>query len=92
MYMPAGVKVQYKSNFTDTSIGSFTQAASQISEGGPMTTDKMSSIGKDVFFSAGATAVAETLVDAQILAYKLADSLELPSKTYDKSIGDHGLI
>ncbi len=40
----------------------------------------------------GATAVAETLVDAQILAYKLADSLQLPSKTYDRSIGDHGLI
>lgn len=40
----------------------------------------------------GATAVAETLVDAQILAYKLADSLQLPSKTYDRNIGDHGLI
>lgn len=40
----------------------------------------------------GATAVAETLVDAQILAYKLADSLQLPSKTYDRHIGDHGLI
>ena len=40
----------------------------------------------------GATAVAENLVDAQILAYKLADSLQIPAKTYDRNIGDHGLI
>lgn len=40
----------------------------------------------------GATGVAETLVDAQILAYKLAESIEIPSKTYEKNIGDHGMI
>jgi len=40
----------------------------------------------------GATAVAETLVDAQILAYKLADALQLPSKTYARNIGDQGML
>ena len=40
----------------------------------------------------GATAVAETLVDAQILAYKLADALQLPSKTYVRNIGDQGML
>lgn len=40
----------------------------------------------------GATGVAETLVDAQILAYKLAESIEIPSKTYQKNIGDQGML
>jgi phosphoribosylamine---glycine ligase len=40
----------------------------------------------------GATAVAESLLDAQILAYKLADSISLPSKAYERDIGDHGMI
>ena len=30
MYMPADIKVSYKANYTDTSIGSLTQAASQV--------------------------------------------------------------
>ena len=68
MYMPANVKVSYKSNFTDTSIGSFTQAISQASEEGAITTDKMSSIGKDVLFSAGANAVADLLSNIPALA------------------------
>jgi phosphoribosylamine--glycine ligase len=40
----------------------------------------------------GATAVAESLLDAQILAYKLADTLALPSKSFKKDIGDQGMI
>ena len=40
----------------------------------------------------GATAVAESLLDAQILAYKLADSISLPSKSFERDIGDHGMI
>ncbi len=40
----------------------------------------------------GATAVAESLLDAQILAYKLADSLSIPSKSFKKDIGDQGMI
>lgn len=40
----------------------------------------------------GATAVAETLVDAQILAYKLADSLSIPCKSFSRDIGDQGMI
>lgn len=40
----------------------------------------------------GATAVAETLVDAQILAYKLADSISIPAKTFSRDIGDQGMI
>lgn len=40
----------------------------------------------------GATAIAESLLDAQILAYKLADSISLPSKTYQRDIGDQGMI
>jgi phosphoribosylamine--glycine ligase len=40
----------------------------------------------------GATAVAESLLDAQILAYKLADSISLPSKAFERDIGDHGMI
>ena len=30
MYMPADIKVSYKANYTDTSVGSLTQAASQV--------------------------------------------------------------
>jgi phosphoribosylamine--glycine ligase len=40
----------------------------------------------------GATAVAESLLDAQIMAYKLADTLIIPSKSFKKDIGDQGLI
>ena len=40
----------------------------------------------------GATAVAESLLDAQILAYKLADSISVPSKSFERDIGDHGMI
>jgi phosphoribosylamine--glycine ligase len=40
----------------------------------------------------GATAVAESLLDAQILAYKLADTLAIPSKSFKKDIGDQGMI
>ena len=40
----------------------------------------------------GATAVASNLVDAQILAYKIADSIALPSKYYLKDIGDQGML
>ena len=40
----------------------------------------------------GATALAENLVDAQILAYKLAETVELPGKYYQKNIGDQGMI
>ncbi len=40
----------------------------------------------------GATAVAENLLDAQILAYKLADTISVPSKYYERNIGDQGMI
>jgi len=40
----------------------------------------------------GATAVAESLLDAQILAYKLADTLSIPAKSFKKDIGDQGMI
>jgi phosphoribosylamine--glycine ligase len=40
----------------------------------------------------GATAIAENLLDAQILAYKLADTLALPSKSFQKDIGDQGMV
>jgi phosphoribosylamine-glycine ligase len=40
----------------------------------------------------GATAIAETLLDAQIIAYKLADTLALPAKTFQKDIGDQGML
>lgn len=40
----------------------------------------------------GATAVAESLVDAQILAYKLADTIAVPSKYYERNIGDQGML
>ena len=40
----------------------------------------------------GATAVAENLLDAQILAYKLADKISLPSKYFETNIGDAGMI
>lgn len=40
----------------------------------------------------GATAIAENLLDAQILAYKLADKISLPSKYYEAHIGDAGMI
>jgi phosphoribosylamine--glycine ligase len=40
----------------------------------------------------GATAVAENLLDAQILAYKLADTISVPSKCYERNIGDQGMV
>jgi phosphoribosylamine--glycine ligase len=40
----------------------------------------------------GATAIAESLLDAQILAYKLADTLAIPYKSFKKDIGDQGMI
>lgn len=40
----------------------------------------------------GATAVANNLVDAQILAYRIADKIQIPSKYYLKDIGDQGMI
>lgn len=40
----------------------------------------------------GATAVAENLLDAQILAYKLADTISVPSKCYERNIGDQGML
>jgi phosphoribosylamine-glycine ligase len=39
-----------------------------------------------------AVAIAENLLDAQILAYKLADKINLPSKYYEQNIGDAGMI
>lgn len=40
----------------------------------------------------GATAVAENLLDAQILAYKLAGKITVPSKYYEANIGDTGMV
>ncbi len=40
----------------------------------------------------GATAIAENLVDAQFLAYKLADSIQVPAKNFARDIGDQGMI
>ncbi|MCE2929493.1 MAG: hypothetical protein LW817_07690 [Candidatus Caenarcaniphilales bacterium] len=40
----------------------------------------------------GITAVAETLVEAQILAYKITEAIDIPNKEYEKQIGDHGLV
>ncbi|MDA0772242.1 MAG: hypothetical protein O3C63_04790 [Cyanobacteria bacterium] len=40
----------------------------------------------------GATAVADNLLDAQILAYKLAGKITLPSKYFEPNIGDAGMI
>ena len=39
-----------------------------------------------------ATAVAESLVDAQVLAYKVADKINFEGKIYRKDIGDKGLV
>ena len=38
------------------------------------------------------TAVAENLVDAQVLAYKLAEKINFPGKHYRKDIGDKGML
>lgn len=40
----------------------------------------------------GASAVAQTLVEAQILAYKTVSAIDLPTKIYEKNIGDQGLV
>ncbi len=56
---------------------------------GTKSTNSQESFRSEIF---GATAVAENLLDAQILAYKLAESLSLPSKQFERNIGDQGMI
>ncbi len=51
----------------------------------------------DAFMSDGgrvisATAVAENLVDAQVLAYKLAEKIDFDGKHYRRDIGDSGMV
>lgn len=53
-------------------------------------------IGDDFLSDGGrvisATAVAENLVDAQVLAYKLAEKIDFDGKYYRRDIGDAGMV
>ena len=40
----------------------------------------------------GVTAIADSLLDAQVLAYKLCDRIDFEGKSYRKDIGDKGMI
>jgi phosphoribosylamine---glycine ligase len=40
----------------------------------------------------GATALAENLLDAQILAYKILDKIKLPNKQFKTDIGDEAML
>lgn len=40
----------------------------------------------------GATALAENLLDAQIIAYKIVDKVSLPDKQYKSNIGDQAML
>lgn len=40
----------------------------------------------------GVTALADSLLDAQVLAYKLAERIEFEGKYYRKDIGDKGMV
>lgn len=40
----------------------------------------------------GVTAIADTLIDSQVLAYKLAERINFEGKYYRKDIGDKGMV
>ncbi len=99
MFMPADVKVSYKSNFTDTSIGTGAQAASQIiGEGlntGDISTDTIMRNAGDLATQAGRDALLAILSVAPIfegskeaieigMGAALTDRMEMAFKGIDK--------
>ena len=65
MYMPADIKVSYKANYTDTSIGSLTQAASQVIgeylNTGTVSGDTIQKNAGDVFKAVGIDGIVNLL-------------------------------
>ncbi len=99
MYMPASVKVSYKANYTDTSIGSLTQAASQIVgeylNTGEVSGDTVQKNAKDVFTAVGIDGLVNLLSNVPSLGGArealemgmgsiVADRMEMAFKGIDK--------
>ena len=99
MFMPADVKVSYKANYTDTSIGSLTQAASQIIgeyvNQGSVSGDTIANNSKQVFTAVGIDGLINLLSNVPSLggareALELgmgaivADRMEMAFKGIDK--------
>ena len=99
MFMPADVKVSYKANYTDTSIGSLTQAASQIIgeyvNQGSVSGDTIAKNSKQVFTAVGVDGLINLLSNVPSLggareALELgmgaivADRMEMAFKGIDK--------
>ena len=99
MFMPADVKVSYKANYTDTSIGSLTQAASQIIgeyvNQGSVSGDTIANNSKQIFTAVGIDGLINLLSNVPSLggareALELgmgaivADRMEMAFKGIDK--------
>ena len=72
MFMPADVKVSYKANYTDTSIGSLTQTASQIVgefiQEGSVSRDTIQKNAGDVAVAVGVSGLVNALSNVPSLA------------------------
>ena len=99
MFMPADVKVSYKANYTDTSIGSLTQAASQIIgeyvNQGSVSGDTIAKNSKQVFTAVGVDGLINLLSNVPSLSGArealelgmgaiVADRMEMAFKGIDK--------
>ena len=99
MFMPADVKVSYKANYTDTSIGSLTQAASQIIgeyvNQGSVSGDTIQKNAGDVFKAVGIDGIVNLLSNVPSLGGArealemgmgaiVADRMEMAFKGIDK--------
>ena len=99
MFMPADVKVSYKANYTDTSIGSLTQAASQIIgeyvNQGSVSGDTIQKNAGDVFKAVGIDGIINLLSNVPSLGGArealemgmgaiVADRMEMAFKGIDK--------
>jgi hypothetical protein len=99
MYMPADIKVSYKANYTDTSIGSLTQSASQVVgeylNTGAVSGETIQKNAKDVFTAVGIDGIVNLLSNVPSLGgareaiemsmgQVIVDRMEMAFKGIDK--------